>query len=91
MENNKSQEIEGFVPSEEENKPKKPCIYRKALSYLLLVTILVLFCVLEIVVLVAIFSIFSIFYVVLFSVGILYLIYLGLKKISQYYSNKKVS
>jgi len=88
MENNNPEKIEIL---ETEHKTKKSCIYKKILSYVLLVTILALFCVLEIAVLIAIFSVFSIFYIVIFSIGILYLIYLGLKKISLYYSNKKAS
>ena len=90
MENNKPQEVEEIESSQINNKTKKPCIYKKALGHVLLITIVTLFSILEIAVLIAIFSVFSIFYIVIFFVGTLYLIYLGLKKISQYYTNKKV-
>ena len=82
MENNISQEIEELESSEVKSKTKKSCIYKKALSYITLTTILALFCILEIAVLILIFSIFSAFYVVIFTIGILYLIGIGLKKIS---------
>ena len=85
MENNKSQATEEIKSS----KTKKPNIYKKTLGSILLVTILVLFCMLEIAVLVAIFSVFSIFYILIFSVGILYLIYVGLKKVSLYYKDRQ--
>lgn len=85
MKNNKSQTEEEIKSS----KTKKPSICKKALGSILLVTILVLFCILEIAVLIAIFSVFSIFYILIFSVGILYLIYVGLKKVSLYYKNRQ--
>ena len=91
MENNKSQEIKKLHSFETDNKIKKPCVYKKALGYILLVIILALFCILEIAVLVLIFSVFSAFYVVIFAAGILYLMYRGLKKISQHYTNKQNS
>ena len=82
MENNNPEKIEIL---ETEHKTKKSCIYKKILSYVLLVTILASFCVLEIVVLIAIFSVFSVFYIIIFSVDILYLAYRGLRKLARYY------
>ena len=89
MENNISQEIEELESSEVKSKAKKSCIYKKALGYIVLTTILALFCILEIAVLILIFSVFSAFYVVIFAAGLLYLMYKGLNKISQYYTNKQ--
>jgi hypothetical protein len=91
MENNKSQEIEELESSEIKSKTKKLCICKKALGYIVLTTILVLFCILEIAVLILIFSVFSVFYVVILITLTLYLMYRGLKKISQYYTNKQNS
>lgn len=71
--------------SEIADKTKTHCLYKKALGYVVLVTILALFCVLEIVVLIAIFSVFSVFYIIILSVGILYLAYRGLRKLARYY------
>lgn len=81
METNESQKTELTQPSEPKNKTKKLCFYKKILGNFLLITILVIFCILEIAVLITIFSIFSVFYIVIFAVGILYLVYSGIRKI----------
>ncbi|AJJ47097.1 hypothetical protein [Francisella tularensis] len=68
----------------------KACSYKNILGCICLVIILAIFCISELAILVGIFMLFAIFYIIITGICAIYILLVGIKKISKYYRQKNI-
>lgn len=75
----------------EDATKQKSCSYKGILGCICLVTILTVFCIVELIIMCGIFIIFASFYVAIIVLGSIYLTYLAITKASRNCKNKNTN